>query len=66
MKSLTFVFSAYDLPYEDETDEILQKKFSKKDIENLQKVAEQLELPCLRWISFESMTFFNEKQTFEN
>lgn len=65
MDVLTFQFSAYDLPYEDETDEILQKKFLKKDIINLQNAAEQLDLPCLRWISLESMTFFNEKQTYE-
>lgn len=65
MDALTFQFSAYDLPYEDETDEILQKDFLKKDILHLQNIAEQLGLPCLRWISVVSMTFFNDKQTYE-
>lgn len=53
------------MPYEDEDDEILKKIFLEEDVIHLKNTAEKLNLHCLRWISKESLTFFNRKQAYE-
>lgn len=53
------------MPYEDDDDEILKKFFLEEDIIHLKNTAEKLNLHCLRWISKESLTFFNGKQAYE-
>lgn len=65
MNNKLFLLSAYDLPYEDEDDEILKEIFLVEDIISLKKLAKNLNLRCLQWISLESITFFNGNQTYE-
>ena len=65
MKNELFLISVYDMPYEDDEDEILKEIYLKEDVIHLKKAAEELNLHCLRWISEESKTFFNGKQAYE-
>lgn len=62
MNNKLFFLSVYDMPYEDEEDEILKKVFLFEDIILLKITAEKLNLHCLRWISLESMTFSMENK----
>jgi hypothetical protein len=60
-----FQISAFDLPYEEDDDELLKEIYSYEDILNLKIASQNENLPCLSFISLESNTYFNEKQIFE-
>ena len=64
-KISAFQLSAYDTPYEDETDEIMQTNFPIADVIYLRDSAVKLNLSCLSGISELSKTFFNQKQALE-
>lgn len=65
MNKKLFLLSVYDLPYEDEDDEILKEFFLAEDIVAVRNSAKNLNLHCLKWISCESITFFNGNQAYE-
>lgn len=60
-----FIISAYDHPYEDIDDEVLKKIYPLKDIQFLIETATRKQLSCLRFISLDSTTYFNQKQSLE-
>ena len=60
-----FQISAFDLPYEEDDDELLKELYSYEDIKNLKIAAQNEDLPCLSFLSLESNTYFNAKQVFE-
>jgi len=63
--SKKFQLSAFNLPYEEDDDELLKEIYSHEDIQTLKIAAHNEDLPCLSFISLESNTYFNEKQVFE-
>ena len=54
-----------DTPYQDETDEVLVGNFQAEDVLNIKELSTNLNLNCLRWISENHVTFFNQKQVLE-
>lgn len=64
-KTVNFLVSAYDTPYQDSDDEMLKEIFSVENIIDLIQLARQYNMKCLSNISLESKTFFNQKQVFE-
>jgi len=60
-----FIISAYDHPYEDIDDEVLKKMYSLKDMQLLVETATSKQFSCLRFISLDSKTYFNQKQSLE-
>ena len=65
IKKVIFRVSAYNTPYQDETDEVLVGNFLAEDVLNIKELSTNLNLNCLRWISEHHVTFFNQKQVLE-